>query len=207
MLAVIREKILGMIAELETVVQSLAWAKGLVEQDETLRITARRNLTKGGIAWDVSELPEEKCEAVLQMIEQIESRTRPALGLLYCAMVPTHRNPTNRWFDFKWLRKFSRRHHETILNHVADRYKGYTLLPASEGCWTKTPGRYQIEPVRPFLFTARTQQETNIIADLIALHYGQDEVMKFVWGYDVEFRTQWEMIPFYTNVLLPKRTR
>jgi len=35
------------------------------------------------------------------------------------------------------------------------------------------PGHFQVEGMRPFLFTAETQEKANIIADLICIHYEQ----------------------------------
>ena len=68
-----------MLTKLVALVEWLAWADGLVEQDEALRIKAHQGLWTGRIVWDVSELPEQKREPVLQMIEQIKSGTHPAL--------------------------------------------------------------------------------------------------------------------------------
>jgi hypothetical protein len=67
------------LTELVSLVEWLAWADGLVERDEALRIKAHRGLWTGKIVWDVSELPEQKREPVLQMIYQIESGRHPAL--------------------------------------------------------------------------------------------------------------------------------
>jgi hypothetical protein len=91
------------------------------------------------------------------------------------------------------------------LDYVAAVHGGWTLFPPSTGCWRSGINKLQIEGMRPFLFTAKTKIQSDIIADLICIHYGQETVMKFVLGYDVEFRKQWEMIPFFTNVLVPKK--
>jgi hypothetical protein len=124
---------------------------------------------------------------------------------LYCVMIPTHRNPTKSWFGFRWRRKFTRRYDDRLMKNVAILHGGYTLMPPSRGCWMHPPGHFQAEGMRPFLFTADTQEKANIIADLVAVHYNQLEVMVYVWGYDVQFRKKWEMIPFFTNMLLPQK--
>ena len=112
----------------------------------------------------------------------------PDLPNLYCVMIPTHRNPTGGWFDFKWRRKFSRRHDEAILANVALLHGGYTMIPRSEGRWMSRPGEFQIEGMRPFLFTAETQEKANIIADLVCIHYDQDIVMTYICGHHVQLR-------------------
>jgi hypothetical protein len=122
---------------------------------------------------------------------------------VYCVMIPTHRNPKGR-FDFKWRRKFGRGHHEIIMKNVALIHGGYTLILPSEGCWKLSPDRFQVESMCPFLFTAENRLQADIIADLVAIHYDQDKVMTYVWGYGAHFRKQWEMIPFYTNMLRPR---
>jgi len=207
MLAVIRGTILKMIAELQTIIQTLAWAHGLVEQNEASQITAQENLSQGGIHWDVSGLRAEKRGPVLEIIERIESRLRPGPERLICIMVPTHRNPARGLFGLTYRQKFSRRHDGVILKYVADVHGGWTLLPRATGGWRTGPDEYQIEGMRLLLFTARTKIEADIIADLICIHYDQKEVMKIVWGSGVEFRKRWEMIPYFTNVLLPKKRR
>jgi hypothetical protein len=126
---------------------------------------------------------------------------------LYCVLIPTHRNPTGRWLDFKWRRKFSQRHDEAILKNVALLQDGYTMIPRSEGGWMSRPGELQIEGMRPFLFTAETQEKANIIADLVCKHYDQKTVMTYIWGHHVQFRERWEMIPFFTNMLSAKWVR
>jgi hypothetical protein len=126
---------------------------------------------------------------------------------LYCVLIPTHRNQTGRWLDFKWRRKFSRRHDEAILKNVALLQDGYTMIPRSEGGWMSRPGELQIEGMRPFLFTAETQEKANIIADLVCKHYDQKTVMTYIWGHHVQFRKRWEMIPFFTNMLSAKWVR
>jgi len=126
---------------------------------------------------------------------------------LYCVLIPTHRNPTGRWLDFKWRRKFTRRHDEAILLNVAILHDGYTMIPRSEGGWMSRPGELQIEGMRPFLFTAETQEKANIIADLVCKHYDQKTVMTYIWGHHVQFRKRWEMIPFFTNMLSAKWVR
>jgi hypothetical protein len=126
---------------------------------------------------------------------------------LYCVLIPTHRNPTGRWLDFKWQRKFTRRHDDAILLNVAVLQDGYTMIPRSEGCWMSRPGELQIEGMRPFLFTAETQERANIIADLVCKHYDQKTVMTYIWGHHVQFRERWEMIPFFTNMLSSKWVR
>src|SRR5271163_1945880 len=102
MLAVIRGKILEMMAGLQTTIQALALANGLVERNEASEITARENLSEGGIHWDVSGLPAEKRGPVLEMIERIESRLRPGPEQLICVMVPTHRNPAKGQFGLTY---------------------------------------------------------------------------------------------------------
>ncbi len=205
MLAAIRGKILEMIAELQTTIRTLAWAHGLVEQNEASQITAHENLSEGGVNWDVSGPPAEKRGPVLELIEPIASRVRPGPELLYCVMVPTHSNPTKGLFGLTYRRKFSRRHDEVILRYVETIHGGWTRLPRSTGAWRTGVDERQIEGMRPFLFTAKAKIEADIIADLICIHYGQQVVMKFVFGYDVDFRKRLEMIPFFTNVLLPKK--
>ena len=207
MLALIRGKILEMIAELQTTIQTLALAHGLVEQNETSQITAHENLSEGGVNWDISGLPAEKRGPVLELIEPIASRVRPGPELLYCVMVPTHSNPRKGLFGLTYRRKFSRRHDDIILEYVANVHGGWTRLPRSTGAWRTGVDKFQIEGMRPFLFTAKAKIEADIIADLICIHYDQRAVMKFVWGYDVEFRKRWEMIPYFTNVLLSKKRR
>lgn len=206
MLAVIREKILEVIAELQATIQKLAWAHGLVEQSEASQITAHENLSEGGFNLDVSGLPTEEGGPVLRLSERIESLVRPGPELLICVMVPTHSNPTKGLFGLTYRRKFSRRHDEVILNYVETVHDGWTRLQPATGCWRNGDER-QIEGMRPFLFTAKSKIEAHIIADLICIHYDQKVVMKFVLGSDVEFRRRWEMIPFFTNVLLPKKRR
>jgi hypothetical protein len=126
---------------------------------------------------------------------------------LYCVLIPTHRNPTGRWLDFKWWRKFTRRHDKAILLNVAILHEGYTMIPRSEGGWISGLGELQTEGMRPFLFTAETQEKANIIADLVCKHYGQEKVMTYVMGHHVQFRKRWEMIPFFTNMLSAKWVR
>jgi hypothetical protein len=123
---------------------------------------------------------------------------------LYCVLIPTHSNPTGGWLGLKWRRKFSRRHDEIILANVVFLHGGYTLIPPCEGGWMHSLGRLQVEGMRPFLFTAETQEEANIIADLVCSLYGQDEVMTFVWGWEVQFRKRREEIEFFANMLRPK---
>jgi hypothetical protein len=122
---------------------------------------------------------------------------------LYCVMIPTHRNRKLKggWFDFKWRRKFRRRHDETIRKNVAILHGGYTFLSRSEGGWMNGPNNFQVEGVRPFLFTAETQEKADIIADLVCIHYDQITVMMSVWAQDVQFRDKRELIPFFTNML------
>jgi hypothetical protein len=120
---------------------------------------------------------------------------------LYCVMIPTHRNPNGGLFDFKWRRRFSRRHDEAIMINVAILHGGYTFLPRSEGGWMNGLDHFQIEGMRPFLFTAETQEKANIIADLVCIHYEQLAVMTCVWAFDVQFRERRELIPFFTNML------
>jgi hypothetical protein len=208
MFTVIRGRRREVIAELQTAIQKLAWTRGLVDQNEASQITAHENLSDGGIDWDVSELPAEKREPVLQMIK-LESLVHPGPELMYCVMVPTHANPDPKQglFCKTRRRKFSRHDDDVIMNYVAARHGGWTLLPPSTGCWQTGIDERQIEGMRPFLFTAKTKIESDIIADLICNHYGQETVMKFVLGYDVELRKRWEMIPFFTNVLVPKKRR
>jgi hypothetical protein len=122
---------------------------------------------------------------------------------LYFVMIPTHRNPNGRWFDFKWRRKFSRRHDESIMMIVAILHGGYTFLPRSEGGWMNGPYNFQVEGMRPFLFTAESQDKANIIADLVCIHYEQVTVMAGIWAQDVQFREKRELIPFFTNMLSP----
>jgi hypothetical protein len=73
---------------------------------------------------------------------------------LYCVMVPTHRNPSGGLFDFKRRRRFSRRHDEAIMINVAILHGGYTFLARSEGGWMNGIEHFQVEVMRPFLFTA-----------------------------------------------------
>jgi hypothetical protein len=207
MLALIRGKILEMIAELQTTIQTLALAHGLVEQNEASQITAHENLSEGGVNWDVSGLPAEKGGPVLEMIERIESRLRPGPERLIGIMVPTHRNPAKGLFGLTQRRKFSRRHDDVILKYVANVHGGWTLLPRATGAWRTGVDECQIEGMRLLLFTAKTTMEADIIADLICIHYDQEVVMKIAWGYGVEFRKRWGMIPYFTNVLLPKKQR
>jgi len=123
---------------------------------------------------------------------------------LYCVLIPTHSNPTGNWLGLKWRRKFSRRHDDIILANVAILHGGYMLIPPCEGGWMQSLGRLQVEGVRPFLFTAETQEEANIIADLVCVLYGQEEVMTFVWGWEVQFRKRQEGIEVFVNMLRPK---
>jgi hypothetical protein len=126
---------------------------------------------------------------------------------LYCVLIPTHRNPNGRWSDFKWQRKFSRGHDEAILANVAAMHGGYTMIPSSEGCWWSPQDGFQIEGMRPFLFTAETQEKANIIADLVCKHYDQKTVTTYVMGQNVQFRDEREMVEFFTNMLSPKWVR
>jgi hypothetical protein len=123
---------------------------------------------------------------------------------LYCVMVPTHRNPSGGLFDFKWRRRFSCRHDEAIMMNVAILHGGYTFLPRSEGGWMNGVEHFQVEGMRPFHFTAETQEKANIIADLVCIHYDQLFVMTYVCGYDVQFRKKWEMVECYTSMLGPR---
>ena len=111
---------------------------------------------------------------------------------LYFVMIPTHRNPNGGLLDFKWRRRFSRRHDKAIMRSVAFLYGGYTLLPGSEGCWMNGPGNFQVEGMRPFLFTADSREGANIIADMVCVHYGQLRVMAGIWALDVQFRDKRE---------------
>ena len=115
---------------------------------------------------------------------------------LYFVMVPTHRNPEpGRLFDFKWRRRFSRPHDEVILVSVAMLHSGYTFLPPSEGAWMR--GLYpQVEGMRPFLFTAGSREQADIITDLVCAHYKQEQVMAGVWAHDVEFRDRRDLHPW-----------
>jgi hypothetical protein len=107
---------------------------------------------------------------------------------LYCVMIPTHRNPSWRWLNFEYRRKFSRRHDEAIKKSVATFSGGYTSMPPAEGCWAPRPDVFQHEGMRPFLFTAKSEWSANLIADVVCHHYGQHEVMLSVWSKDVQFR-------------------
>lgn len=126
---------------------------------------------------------------------------------LYCVLIPTHRNRTERWFNFKWRRKFRRDHDEVILLNVAALHGGYTMIPRSEGGWMSRPGELQKEGMRPFLFTAETQEKANIIADLVCKHYDQKTVTTYVMGQNVQFRVERGMVEFFTNMLSPKWVR
>jgi len=207
MLPVIRGKILEVIAEVQATIQALALENGLVEQNEASQITAHRSLFEGSVNWDVSGLPAERPGPVLEMIERIESRLRPGPERLIGIMVPTHRNPAKGGlFGLTQRRKFSRRHDDVILKYVANVHGGWTLLPRATGAWRTGVDECQIEGMRLLLFTAKTTMEAAIIADLICIHYDQEVVMKIVWGYGVEFRKRWGMIPYFTSVL-PKKQR
>jgi hypothetical protein len=114
-------------------------------------------------------------------------------------MIPTHRNPNGGWFDFKWRRRFCRRHDEAIMMSVAVLYGGYTLLPRSEGGWLKGPGSLQVEGMRPFLYTAESREQANIIADMVCIHYEQLTVMAGIWAHDVQFRDKREELSPTSN--------
>ena len=201
MLAEIGRQIFKMIAELWSTIQAFAPSRGSAAQSEPSQITALPNLAEAPIHREVSGLPMEKRKPLLRSPETIESRMRPGPELVYCVMVPTHSNPTKGLLGITRRRKFSRRHDNVILNYVAVMHGGWTLLPRSRGCWLAGFGEFQMEGMSPFLFTAKAKIQADIIADLICIHYNQKTVMKFVWGFNVEFRKQWEMIPFFTNVL------
>jgi len=70
---------------------------------------------------------------------------------LYCVMVPTHRNPSGGLFDFKWRRRFSRRHDEAMMINVAILHGGYAFLTRSEGGCMNGVDHFQVEGMRPFL--------------------------------------------------------
>lgn len=64
--------------QLVALIEWLAWANGLVEQDEALLIQAHLGMITGRVIWDVSGLPEQKRKPVLDMIEQIKNGTHPS---------------------------------------------------------------------------------------------------------------------------------
>jgi hypothetical protein len=126
-------------------------------------------------------------------------KPHPSSVNLYFVMIPTHRNPNGGLLDFKWRRRFSRRHDEAIMKSVAVLYGGYTLLPRSEGGWMNDPGIFQVEGMRPFLFTAHHRESADIIADMVCVHYEQLTVMTGIWALDVQFRDKREGLTPTTN--------
>ena len=80
----------------------------------------------------------------------------------------------NQRFTSVSVRLASRDHARLrIVLSVAALYGGYTLLTVSEGVWMNGPGNFQVEVMRPFLFTASSREAANIIADMACIHYGQ----------------------------------
>jgi hypothetical protein len=67
------------ISKMVAIVEWLAWADGLVEKDEALKIKLHQGLVSGRLAFDLSELPAEKRGPVRKMIESIRNGSHPGL--------------------------------------------------------------------------------------------------------------------------------
>lgn len=65
--------------EIVSRIEWLAWADGLVTQEESLKIILNVGIVTGAIWWDVSELPQAKRKPVLDMIQRLDDGTHPVL--------------------------------------------------------------------------------------------------------------------------------
>lgn len=76
---------------------------------------------------------------------------------LYFVMVPTHENPR----PGRERQAFSPAYDEAAKRMVAKTSGGYTFVPPCEGGWVNPGGSLQDEPMRPFLFTAKSREEAD----------------------------------------------
>jgi hypothetical protein len=108
---------------------------------------------------------------------------------LYFVMVPTHQNPR----PGRERQAFSPASDEAAKRMVAKISGGYTFVPPCEGGWVKPDGSLQDEPMRPFLFTAKSREEADRIADALCIHYKQTSVMVGIWAQETQIRYRREL--------------